>query len=158
NRIAFSATQIEQVIERFHVPQGTTRAFGFASYTTRLAPAAAPMVEKGNTDRTFTFTISTPAVDRAGDSIAIAGWRLGNYRRNPVVLWGHDGKLLPVGRGTGVWIEQNKLKSTVQLAPAEANPDAEKVFQMIKGGFIGAASVGFLPLKFSFSDKPDRKF
>jgi len=108
--------------------------------------------------RSFTFVISTPAVDRSGDTVAIDGWQLGNYAKNPVVLWSHDGRLLPIGRTTKLWADGNRLKATFELAPATANADAENVRELIAGDYLRAASVGFLPIKFSFSDAPDRKF
>ena len=37
--------------------------------------------------RELRFTISTDCVDREQDRIAIAGWDLANFRRNPVVLF-----------------------------------------------------------------------
>jgi HK97 family phage prohead protease len=118
----------------------------------------APPVESEDKDRQFTFTISDPTVDRSNDTIAINGWQLGSYSKNPIVLWAHAGALLPIGRSVKLWVEGNKLRAAMQLAPKEANADPESVYQLIKLGFLRAASVGFLPIRYELSDKPDRKF
>ena len=41
-------------------------------------------------DDLIRFTITTSAVDRERDVLELDGWELGNYQRNPVVLWGHE--------------------------------------------------------------------
>jgi hypothetical protein len=56
-------------------------------------------VKAGDGDsRTLTFTISSAAVDRMGDTIKVDGWKLDAYRKNPVVLWGHDAGDFPSRR------------------------------------------------------------
>jgi hypothetical protein len=72
--------------------------------TLRMAlPVSVKAAEDGS--RVLTFTISTASVDRDGDTIAVAGWRLENYLKNPVVLWSHDRRTLPVARAKRVWVE-----------------------------------------------------
>jgi HK97 family phage prohead protease len=93
-----------------------------------------------------------------GDSVAVEGWKLDNYKRNPVVLWGHDGSMLPVGRATRVWIQNGKLKATAELAPASVSQYAERVRGMIASGFLNATSVGFAPSKLKFSNDKNRPF
>src|SRR5262245_60381691 len=44
------------------------------------------------------FTISTDARDRDADTIAVKGWSLENYLKNPVILFGHDSRGLPIGQ------------------------------------------------------------
>jgi HK97 family phage prohead protease len=110
----------------------------------------------GDGPNTFTFTISTASVDSYGDTIAVAGWQLAKHRSNPVVLWAHDSSLVPVGKATRTWIESGRLKSTVELAPASANPAAEQVRQLINGGFLSACSVGFTPIEWTFTTDKNR--
>lgn len=108
--------------------------------------------------RSMTFTISTAAVDRMGDTVAVEGWKLENYRKNPVVLWAHDSSSLPVAKAPRVWIEDGALKAEAEFTPAGMARFNDTVFDMLKGGFLNAVSVGFQPLKWQWTEAPDRKF
>jgi HK97 family phage prohead protease len=104
--------------------------------------------------RALRFTISTDAVDREQDKIAIAGWDLKNYKQNPVVLWGHDASRLPIGRAFDVKVEDGALKASVEFIPQdtpEGGQFAESVYRLARGGFIAATSVGFRPVKWSYT-------
>lgn len=108
--------------------------------------------------RTLLFTISTASVDRMGDTIALEGWKLENYRKNPVVLWAHDASSLPVAKSIKIWTEDNKLKSEAEFTPAQLVKFNDIVFELYKGGFLSATSVGFAPSKYAFSDDPARRY
>lgn len=108
--------------------------------------------------RTLTFTISTASVDRMGDTIAVDGWKLDTFRKNPVVLFAHDAQSLPVAKATKVWIEQGKLMAAAEFTPPGMARFNDTVFDMLKGGFLNATSVGFSPLKYAFTDDPQRRF
>lgn len=103
------------------------------------------LIEKA-TDTGFSFLASTAAVDRQGDSIDQAGWDLGNYMKNPVMLWAHDYSSLPVARAESITVDPMKgLVGTAVFAPAEGNPFAEQLKVMVQEGFVSALSVGFIP-------------
>ena len=113
---------------------------------------------EGEGSRLITFTISTASVDRMGDTIALAGWRLENFRKNPVVLWAHDSSSLPVAKAPKLWIEGDKLKAEAEFTPPGMARFNDTVFEMYKQGFLSATSVGFQPLKYAFTDDPTRRF
>ncbi len=108
--------------------------------------------------RELQFTISTASVDRMGDTIDAKGWELDAYRKNPVVLWAHDNQSLPVGKATRVWIEDGKLKATAEFTPEGMAKFNDTIFEMLKGGFLNAVSVGFLPKDYKFTEDADRRF
>ena len=108
--------------------------------------------------RILKFTISTASVDRMGDTIAIAGWKLDDYQKNPVVLWAHDANMLPVAKSTKVWTEDNKLKADAEFTPLGLARFNDTVFEMYKQGFLSATSVGFMPLKYAFVEDPKRRY
>lgn len=121
-----------------------------------IAPAAGP--DPGGL-RALRFTISTGVVDREQDRIALAGWDLANFARNPVVLWGHDAERLPIGRAFDVRIEDACLKASVEFVPAdipEAGQFADAVYRLAMQGFIAATSVGFRPIKWDYTSDPSR--
>lgn len=107
-------------------------------------------------DRKIDFVISTDTVDRMGDTIAVDGWQLGNYRKNPVVLWAHDSSAMPVGKASNIRVEDGKLKATAEFMAADISAFADSVFRALKGGFLKAVSVGFMPTKYAFSEEDGR--
>jgi HK97 family phage prohead protease len=119
----------------------------------------APAGQVGGDLRALRFTISTESVDREQDRIALAGWDLVNFKRNPVVLWGHDASRLPIGRALDLRIEDGGLKATVEFIPEdtpEGGQFAESVFRLARQGFIAATSVGFRPIKWDYTNDQAR--
>jgi HK97 family phage prohead protease len=110
--------------------------------------------------RIITFAISTEAVDRMGDTIAVDGWKLDNFRANPVVLFGHNSDELPVAKCRRIWVETGKLMAEADFTPTPtAWPEFnESVFQFLKHGLLNATSVGFAPMKYAFSEEDGRMF
>jgi len=98
-------------------------------------------------ERAFTAVASTESKDRDGDILRANGWKLKNYRKNPVVLWGHDAFALPIAKAKEINITEGKMIFRPQFATAEENPFAEQVFRMFKGGFLRAFSVRFDPIE-----------
>jgi HK97 family phage prohead protease len=108
--------------------------------------------------RQLSFTISTASVDRMGDSIAVDGWDLTAYKKNPVVLWAHDMTGLPIGRAADISVEDGKLKSVAEFVPADISRFADAVYRLYQAKFLNAASVGFRPTKWAWTEDKDRKF
>lgn len=98
-------------------------------------------------ERTYKFVASDATVDRYGDTIDAKGWELADFRANPVILFGHDSKDLPIGKSVREWVEDGKLKIEVKFTSEEENPKGAQVERLIKGGFLNAVSVGFKPLE-----------
>lgn len=111
--------------------------------------------------RELLFTVSTQSVDRQGDSIAIDGWRLDAYRKNPVVLWAHSYNGFPIARSSKIWIEDGKLKSIAAFVPennSAVGRQAQGIYELYKGGFLSATSVGFMPIKWAWTEDTNRKY
>jgi HK97 family phage prohead protease len=109
-------------------------------------------------NRTIDFVISSEAIDRYDSTLALGGWQLDNYLRNPVVLWGHDDQTPAIGRGPNTRAQGKLLVSSAEFAPREIYPLADTVYQLLKAKFLNAASVGFLPLDFEWSNDEDRPY
>lgn len=112
----------------------------------------------GKESRKFRFTISTGAVDRDGDTINPKGFDLKSFRKNPVVLFGHDGSRPPIGRASDIRVEDNAVKATVEFMDNDIDTSgfSDMIFRMVRAGFLKATSVGFLPKDFEFSEDPTR--
>ena len=97
-------------------------------------------------ERTITAVISTGAVDRDREVLVPGGIIVENFMKSPVVLWAHDYSDTPIGKA--MWIKKGREKITAKFTFAETDK-AEEVYQLFKGGFLNAFSVGFNPLEAS---------
>jgi len=107
--------------------------------------------------RIIEFTISTARRDRDGDVIDPKGWNLSDYEKNPVVLWGHNPSIPPIGRATDVWMDNDKLKANAEFADVDVDPSgfSDTIYRMLKAGYLNATSVGFLPRELEFIKEED---
>ena len=114
----------------------------------RFATVAEPVAVAGN-GRAFTFVFSDESVDRYGDVIQSRGWNLDNFNSNPVALFGHDAGSVEnvIGNAKNVRVAGDKLVGDIEFMPADVNPNAEAVYQMVKGGWLKTVSVGFAPIE-----------
>lgn len=90
---------------------------------------------------TFEVVITTENLDRYDEVIKLDGWELEHYRNNPVVLWGHDHKQLPVGIATDISVVDGKMIAKGKFALHEF---AQTVRQLYDAGVLRATSVGFI--------------
>jgi HK97 family phage prohead protease len=97
--------------------------------------------------RVLRFVISTGSRDREGDTINPRGWKLTAFKANPVILWAHDARALPIGRAVSVTVEGDRLVADAEFVPGDIYEHAETVYQMLRAGFLRATSVGFRPVK-----------
>jgi len=105
--------------------------------------------------REITFVVSTSGRDRDGDVIMQDGWNLDNYMKNPIVLWAHDPSQPPVARTKRISVQGNKLIATAQFPDKDTYEFGNTVYQMYKGGFLNATSVGFQPTELELMEGPE---
>ena len=94
-------------------------------------------------DRKARFIASTSSVDTMGDTIDQNGWELSDFKKNPVVLYAHDTRSLPVGKVSEISVQNNALVASVDFIRAGVDDFADKVATLVKEGFLSAVSVGF---------------
>lgn len=102
-------------------------------------------------NRSFWATASSVRRDRDGDILEAQGWKLKNFKVNPIILWTHEyrGKdALPIATAIEIKTEDNKLRFKPKFVAKEIYPFAETIWQMYKNGILKTFSVGFIPLKF----------
>lgn len=90
-------------------------------------------------DDLMRFVASTDSVDRYSTRI-LQFWKLDNFMRNPVFLWGHDSRSKPVGRVESFDIAPHQSVATVRFAPTA---EGEELHKLYAEGFLNAVSVGF---------------
>jgi HK97 family phage prohead protease len=96
------------------------------------------------------FIVSTAAADRDNDCVSVAGWKLDNYKKNPVVLFAHDYSSLPIGKCTNIHTSKGALVAEMEFADHDM---AKTVLNLVDGGFLNATSVGFRPLKYAMNEE-----
>ena len=110
--------------------------------------------------RQATFVISTDEIDRTYE-IVEQSWQLDNYKKNPIVLFGHDPSKpgYVVGCATEIRAEKDGDKNitigTVQFAEEGTSSDADTVWKLVKQGILRTVSVGFIPHTFKASKDED---
>lgn len=94
---------------------------------------------------TLLATFSTPDVDRHGESVK-QDWDVDSFLNNPVVLNSHthDDAGEVIGRVEWMTSNPEKLEGKIKFA-TEENPKAKVIYDLYKGGFLNAFSVGFIP-------------
>lgn len=92
----------------------------------------------------FEVIASTDDIDRHGEVIQQDGWKLDNYKKNPVILvdhWYSVDKI--VGKATDIRIEGGKMIVRGEFADT---PRGQEVRKLYESGFLKTVSVGFIPL------------
>ena len=111
-------------------------------------------------NKSFVAVASTEDVDRDNDIVRQAGWKLTNFKKNPVVPWSHNYYGVPIARSLKTWVdESNKQKGPRLLFwPKfdEGDEDSMKVFNKYKNGFLTSFSVGFRGIDWEFRDEENR--
>ena len=88
--------------------------------------------------------INTAAIDRDAEVVLPEGAIMDDYKANPVVMFGHDYKELPVGKCEKLKLDSKGWQGkTVYANTTKAN----EIFEYRKAGFPLAESVGFIPIE-----------
>lgn len=101
---------------------------------------AVSMTDKGDSE----FIASTDKEARDGDIIDQASWKLGHYRKNPVILDNHNTGIV-VGRAADIRVFEGSLRVAVKWDDSEANPIGRLVAHQHREGFRKAVSVRWIP-------------
>lgn len=116
-------------------------------------PSAAPSEIRDNScNSCLDFIASDETLDRYHEVIVASGWKLDNYVKNPVFQNSHQyGDIIyTIGRALITEVRnvygRAVLFQRVEFA-TEANPIAKIAYNLYKGKFLNAVSVGFIPLQ-----------
>lgn len=90
----------------------------------------------------FTFVMSSEKMDRTGDIIRQNGWELGEFKKNPVALFGHDHSF-PIGSWKNVRVEGLELMGDLELAAPGTSQRIDEIRALIDQRILKAVSVGF---------------
>lgn len=100
-------------------------------------------------NRILRFITSNEEQDRDGDVIEVSGWQIDNYMKNPVVLFGHNYRDLPIGKTVSIEIDQanKRMLQDIKFATKDEYEFADTVYRLCKSGYLNTTSVGFRGLE-----------
>jgi len=101
-------------------------------------------VEWDDSEMAITHYISTVTPDRYGDVVNPGGMDDSNYRKNPVVLFGHSSSSIPIGRNLALQPDNYGVKALTKFSDTSIGRD---LYKLNKEGFLNAWSIGFIPKK-----------
>lgn len=136
---------------RGKVYQASKDALGYSD------PAAAIVRDGINeSEMSFPAVISTIDVDRVEDTMVPEGCQTENYRRNPVVFFGHQELALPIAyavtrdsRQLQVAIEPGRrvVSRAFCVQRGKWAEEAAAIFELIAEGGLSGVSIGFNPIE-----------
>ena len=101
---------------------------------------------KAEKDRIIKFKVTDETVDRDNEILTLTGWDIRQYKKNPVVLWAHDHRDLPIAKSISMKIiKVDGMIVRAQFPDRDTSPFADTVYRMYKGGYLNSVSVGFIP-------------
>jgi len=105
-------------------------------------------VPSDTADPVIDIRVSDETLDRYGEIITAGGWRLENYRRNPVIQNAHQygDVTFTLGKALRTEVVGAALIQRWEFA-VDANPIARIAHGLYRGGFLNTASVGFIPMR-----------
>lgn len=95
------------------------------------------------------YIMSDGSVDRMGDIIEPSGWKLSSFKKNPVALYAHDRKGMPIGTWESVKVEDGKLIGRLKLADPGTSEFHDTVRKLVEQRMLRAVSVGFSPIEYT---------
>jgi hypothetical protein len=97
------------------------------------------------------------SVDRDGDIIQMSGWKLENYKKNPVFLWAHNYGSVPLARAEKIVKKQDPkvMQFDLKFPSKDLHPFADMILELYNEQMINASSVGFIPMKWEDITPPD---
>ncbi len=82
--------------------------------------------------------------DRDGEVVMASGVDLSNFKKNPVLMFGHNYREPSIGKVLDIATDGGRILFKPQFAINES-PRAAEIFKLYKGGYLNAFSIGFIP-------------
>jgi len=101
------------------------------------------------------FVASSEVIDREGETLAIDGWDLVDFKKNPVLQWAHIPFEPTIGRAKKIFFKTiDGVKKLVFEPEFHRKSNLSNLLaDLVEEDYIKAVSVGFLPIEFD----PDEK-
>lgn len=114
------------------------------------------LMELDEKNKTFVAVASTEDEDRDKDIVRQSGWKMTNFRKNPVVPWSHNYYGVPIARSMKTWVDKQTNRLLFMPKFDDSDDESVKIFNKYKNGFLTSFSVGFMGLKSEYRDEDDK--
>ncbi len=97
-------------------------------------------------DEGFPWVLSDMTLDRDMERMDPTGWDLKEFKKNPIVLWGHDSWVPAIGMMKNIkkaTDEKGELTGIVVFDESGADPLATMIAAKVRSGILTKGSVGF---------------
>ncbi len=102
---------------------------------------AANDVEEDANNGTFKVVMTKEIIDRDGETIMIDGLDIKNFRKNPVLLFGHGFRSIPIGKVTKIRRVDDEIIAEGVFASTDT---AQEVRTVYDEGILKTVSIGFM--------------
>ena len=103
-------------------------------------------------ERQLWVTMTATEKDRYGDIVRSSGAKLKNFRKNPIVLFGHRHDLPAVAVVKKIKKEKERVRALVEFAETDLGME---LYYLYSNGYMKAWSIGFIPLKWEAIEDDD---
>ncbi len=106
-------------------------------------------IEVADGAREFMAKITTNSIDRDREIVDPMGIDFANFRKNPVILWGHNYTEPAIGRAAWIkrWTVEGKTLGHISKGIIANNVQkAEDIFRLMQQQVLNTTSIGFVPI------------
>lgn len=93
---------------------------------------------------------STRTLDRDNEIVMPDGVDLSQFKKAPVLLWGHNWNEPPIGGDDDIVSDGFGLKAKMKFANTDR---AKEIWSLVKDGFLKTSSIGFIPIDWVYADE-----
>ena len=105
--------------------------------------------------KTYRFIGTSEAKDRDDEIVLLDGWEFKNYEGNPIVLFMHDNRSLPIGKTVGILKDEVKRVLYFDIEFSKSYDFAKTVEGLVEEGILRAVSLGFRVLDWEWDAKQE---
>ena len=96
-------------------------------------------------DGSYEAIITTSAKDRQGEIVVSTGMDVGNYMKNPIVLFAHDYAQPPVAKAVSLTTSPEGITARFVFPEKGVSVRADEIHALWDAHFLNAVSIGFIP-------------
>ena len=147
------SVKMEQIIQR---PTGTKLLGGPNIDKSSLAGMGIELRDFNPDDYAFLCLITNATTDHLGDSVKPGGVNDSLFGKNSPVLDSHDSSKPPVASSSRPFMSGDNLLAIARFPKPGISANSDQIIAAIRARLLRGVSIGFIPLKWSFSKDPSR--